>query len=221
VRRLPLGLLPPRAEGCVRIVVISDTHERHRDVAVPPGDVLLHCGDIFMSSSLTSLRRGRGVLRDFDSWLATTPCRERVVVGGNHDEALARLSGGDQSILSSATLLHDSSITLPAAGLKIYGNSYSEGHSHNRAWQADAPIVSPGACAGADIVMSHHDARPLKEAVLATSRPRLWASGHCHDKHGTFTKDGTLFVNASIHDHRYMPVQPPIVVDMPIVGSPS
>jgi len=219
VQRLPLGSLPPQSEGTVRVVIISDTHERHRDVVVPPGDVLLHCGDILMSSSLSSQRRGLRVLQDFDSWLATTPCRERVVIGGNHDIALERLgNGGAESVLTAATVLQDSSIILPVASLKVYGNAYSEGHSHNRAWQAASPSVSPAACADADIVMSHLCCDALTEAVFATSRPRLWASGHAHAQHGAFAHEGTLFVNASIHDHRYRPVQPPVVVDLPRHG---
>jgi hypothetical protein len=31
--------------GKLRCVVISDTHGLHRDVAVPKGDLLFHCGD--------------------------------------------------------------------------------------------------------------------------------------------------------------------------------
>jgi predicted phosphodiesterase len=30
----------------LRIVVISDTHSRHRHIVVPDGDVLVHAGDL-------------------------------------------------------------------------------------------------------------------------------------------------------------------------------
>ena len=30
----------------MRIVCIADTHELHRELAVPPGDLLIHAGDI-------------------------------------------------------------------------------------------------------------------------------------------------------------------------------
>ena len=38
---------PPRHQGRTRFVCISDTHFRHREMPapLPPGDVLLHCGD--------------------------------------------------------------------------------------------------------------------------------------------------------------------------------
>ncbi len=32
----------------VRIVCISDTHAMHRNLRIPPGDILVHAGDITM-----------------------------------------------------------------------------------------------------------------------------------------------------------------------------
>mmetsp|Transcript_12767 Transcript_12767/g.40034 ORF Transcript_12767/g.40034 Transcript_12767/m.40034 type:complete len:342 (+) Transcript_12767:11-1036(+) len=212
---LRLQDLPVRPADMVRLVIISDTHERHRTVAVPAGDVLLHCGDILMSSSLTTQRRGIRVLEDFNSWLQTLPCKEKVVIGGNHDAALEKL--GDmaaQDLLSGAVLLQDSSVTLPLASLKVYGHAYSEGHSHNRAWQTDAPNVSD-ACIGADVVLTHHCNRHIRAEVLARARPRVWASGHVHASHGVQSRNGTLFISAPVQSDQYRPVQPPVVVDLP------
>eukprot|EP00930_Biecheleria_cincta_P006835 TRINITY_DN107913_c0_g1_i1.p1 TRINITY_DN107913_c0_g1~~TRINITY_DN107913_c0_g1_i1.p1 ORF type:complete len:290 (+),score=29.74 TRINITY_DN107913_c0_g1_i1:29-871(+) len=213
VERLPLAKLPQPAEGVLRIVIVSDTHERHRLVQVPPGDIFLHCGDILMSSSLAGQERGLRVLRDFNSWLSTVPCREKVVIGGNHDRSLERLGDQAQSIISAAFVLQDESVMLSEAGIKVYGNAWSRGHSHNRAWQTDEPQLSH-ACQGADIVMTHLCSEEIEKALLAEARPRLWASGHCHEFHGVQDRHGILFVNASIHDRKYNPVQPPVVVDL-------
>ena len=35
--------IPPKPEGATRFVCISDTHNRHRMLELPAGDVLLHC----------------------------------------------------------------------------------------------------------------------------------------------------------------------------------
>jgi len=213
-RRMPLAELPPQAVGSLRVVVISDTHERHRLVTLPAGDLLLHCGDILMSSSLATQRRGERVLRDFNAWLEDAPCKERVVIGGNHDAALERLGSAAQQLLPAAALLQDSCVELPQAGLRVYGHGYSEGRSHNCAWQSGSPEVSD-ACNGADIVLTHECASSVQAAVLARARPLLWASGHRHQSHGAWRKGGTLFVNGAVHDQRYDPVQPPVVVDLP------
>jgi len=213
-QRMPLSDLPKQADGMLRVVVISDTHERHRQLTLPAGDLLLHCGDILMSSSLGTQGRGERVLRDFNEWLESAPCKERVVVGGNHDAALERLGGAARQLLPAATLLQDSSEQLRSAGLRVYGHGHSTGHSHNRAWQTGQPEVSD-ACDGADIVLTHGCSPELQAAVLTRAQPVLWASGHNHERHGARREGGLLFVNAAIHDARYRPVQPPVVVDLP------
>ena len=37
-----------RSQQSLTIVVISDTHELHREVDIPAGDLLVHCGDLSM-----------------------------------------------------------------------------------------------------------------------------------------------------------------------------
>merc|ERR1719469_1406540 len=97
-----------------------------------------------MASCLTDHSRGLRVLTDFNEWLSTTPCPERIVIGGNHDWALEELPPSQrQALLSEATLLNDSLFVCPSTGVKVYGNSHSTGHSHNRAWQTSVPEVSP------------------------------------------------------------------------------
>ncbi|CAE8610676.1 unnamed protein product [Polarella glacialis] len=218
VTRLPFSELPPlRSEDVLRIVIVSDTHERHRQVMVPEGDVLLHCGDILMSSSLCRADRSLEALRDFNRWLGCQPCREKVVIGGNHDFGLEQLgpSFGSALLSEASALLQDSSVVLPVSGLKIYGNAYSEGSSHNRAWQASSQVTAE-ACQGSDIVMTHQLNTSMQDKLQAAGvRPRLWASGHDHDQHGVNLRGFTLFVNAAIHDDKYRPWQPPVVIDLP------
>ena len=42
--------------GSARLVVLSDTHSRHTNAIVPPGDVLIHCGDFTMSGTVAEAR---------------------------------------------------------------------------------------------------------------------------------------------------------------------
>lgn len=206
-------------EDSVRLVIVSDTHERHWQVTIPEGDVLIHCGDILMSSSLAGQQRGDRVLEDFNRWLASVPCTEKVVNGGNHDQALKdRLLGDDPrgSLTEATAFLHDSAVDLPQARVRIYGNSFSSGKSNNKAWQTEAPQVS-NACIGADVVMSHACDDSLVTAVTAQAKPRIWASGHHHGQHGVRPdqESGICFVNACILDKKHRPVQMPVVVDLP------
>jgi len=212
-QRIQLESLPAKAANVVRLVIISDTHERHRQVSVPAGDVLLHCGDILMSSSMAVQSRGLSVLRDFNEWLATVPCEKKVVIGGNHDTALMKLGEDVPSVITNAVVLDNTAISLQTSGFKVYGNPYSRGDSHNRAWQTPEPSVSD-ACMDADIILSHHWNDKLQSEVLSRCRPLLWAYGHVHRSHGVRIQDGTLFVNAAVMDSSYNPSQPPFVVDL-------
>jgi hypothetical protein len=50
--------------------------------------------------------------------------------------------------------------------------------------------------------------------AVARVRPRLHLFGHIHEGYGCLERDGTTFVNASICDRAYRPVNPPVVVDL-------
>eukprot|EP00667_Euglena_gracilis_P022000 EG_transcript_24294 len=73
-----LPLTPP---GWLRCVLLSDTHNRHRELAVPTGDVLIHCGDFTNSGT-------HAEVRDFAAWLGGLPHQHKLVCGGNHDLTL-------------------------------------------------------------------------------------------------------------------------------------
>ncbi|KAJ7108643.1 Metallo-dependent phosphatase-like protein [Mycena epipterygia] len=64
-----------------RFVLLSDTHTS--TFAVPPGDVLLHTGDL----------THRGTLEELETtmaWLCSLPHKIKIVIAGNHDLALDR-----------------------------------------------------------------------------------------------------------------------------------
>ena len=66
----------------MRIVCIADTHGPHRQLEVPPADLLIHAGDFTFYSTPPS------IVSDFDAWLGSLPHRHKVVVPGNHEFAL-------------------------------------------------------------------------------------------------------------------------------------
>jgi len=56
-------------------VVVSDTHNKHGHVALPPGDVLLHCGDLTQQGTLTEVAH-------FAAWWHAQPHAQKVVIAG-------------------------------------------------------------------------------------------------------------------------------------------
>ncbi|KAI5124315.1 hypothetical protein M0805_008923 [Coniferiporia weirii] len=73
---------PPAVLGpdWTRFVCISDTHSYTR-YEVPPGDILLHAGDL---SSWGTFER----LRKTIDWLRTLPHELKIIIAGNHDLSL-------------------------------------------------------------------------------------------------------------------------------------
>jgi len=86
----------------LKIVCISDTHELHRDVDVPDGDLLIHAGDVTFFSQRPT------VLIDFNDRLAELPHKYKVVIPGNHDtllEAVQKLAVESRKLYSGEVVL--------------------------------------------------------------------------------------------------------------------
>ena len=129
-------------ERCIRVVVISDTHELHRQLHVAHGDVLVHCGDMLFANvhrfdEAESMRK----LADLNDWLGSQPHAHKVVVAGNHDYACERMGAARcRKALSNATYLEHEALSLEIRGheLKLFASPHSipnSDFSTNRAFQ--------------------------------------------------------------------------------------
>lgn len=97
------GLRPPAQapRQTVRIVHVSDTHNHHQLVSLPPGDLLLHTGDLVANYG----KEDTGV--HFESalcWLAAASKRYEAVmfIAGNHDTLLDTREYGWSALAQTA-----------------------------------------------------------------------------------------------------------------------
>jgi 3',5'-cyclic AMP phosphodiesterase CpdA len=72
------------------VVLVSDTHEQHRTISVPYGDVLIHAGDF------TYFNRAARVVEDFNAWLSELPHKHKIVIPGNHQSRAGGLNASQQ-----------------------------------------------------------------------------------------------------------------------------
>ena len=72
------------ARTALRLVLLSDTHQLHREVEVPDGDIFIHAGDFTMFSESME------AVADFNDWLGELPHRHKIVVPGNHEFLIAK-----------------------------------------------------------------------------------------------------------------------------------
>merc|ERR1712157_15900 len=93
----------------------SATHNKHRELTVPAGDILIHAGDF------TQFGREEHV-QDFNAWLGELPHAQKIIVFGNH-ECNSSWSGHAAKILTNAIFLRNEKCT-PADGLNVFGTDF-------------------------------------------------------------------------------------------------
>jgi predicted phosphodiesterase len=221
----------PSSSGktALRVLVLSDTHDRHLllNTPFPECDILIHCGDILMTSRKFSTSFTLHKYRQFNEWLGRVAVniKYRFILGGNHDRLLETLSKEDLlQLFSNGIYLKNESYTIEElGGLRVFGTPYSHGKSGNKAFQSDA-FYSEATEAiknltqveekNIDILVTHGPCRDLRNLV----KPRLMhVSGHSHDDYGAFLhqieENRLVNVCAPIMNHRYEPLYFPIIVD--------
>ena len=190
----------------LRVTVISDTHMLHDTLALPPGDLLIHYGDMFDLYALDT-----SLLRRMDVWFGAQPFDKIVCTGGNHDHLLDHVRGLMVQPFGNAYFLQDELIHY--RGLSLYGAPWVPAlptHAfHKERWElANAWADIP---AGLDILITHTPPKdvldrssrdrsygcPELARQLERVRPRVHCFGHVHASAGQLERDGTLFVNAA------------------------
>jgi Icc-related predicted phosphoesterase len=211
-----------------KIVMISDTHARHKQVSVPDGDVLIFAGD------LMTCGRKFTQITDFAQWFSAQPHKTKIVIAGNHDRLFqvnpllcSREFSEDVIYLQDTEVIVD--------GLKYYGSPWQpaffdwafnaqRGADIKRYWDmipedTDVLITHGPPYGILDQMYEGYDAFKhlgCEELLFAVARvkPRLHVFGHIHSGYGDDTNGQTIFVNASICDEEYRPVNEPRVITL-------
>lgn len=206
----------------LRLVVLSDTHGRHRDLSVPAGDLLVHAGDFTRSGSERELAA-------FGQWLATLPHGIKLLVPGNHDFLCQSQPERARELLPGAELLIGSGGLF--AGLSVWGSPWQPWFKD---WAFNLPrgpqLAQHWASAPADLdlLITHTPPAGVLDrtwrgepvgcadlsAALPRLRPRLHVFGHIHEARGQARLDsGGLALNASNLNLMYRVAHPPWVID--------
>lgn len=228
-------------EGAVRFVCISDTHNRHRDLAVlPPGDVLLHAGDFTRNGTLAEVA-------EFNVWLGELAPRYKriLVIGGNHDLVVdpaydgkgvdSSTKGRGASLLTNCTLVGQdvASEVTTVLGVKLFASpaqphipgmrmAYGKdrGPELTEVWRRipfDTDVVlthSPPQGFGDRTFLGMRVGCEALRAACERVKPQFVVSGHIHEGYGVTRHGATTFINASSCTLRYKAEHAPIVFDI-------
>eukprot|EP00466_Bigelowiella_natans_P010136 jgi/Bigna1/144775/aug1.91_g19483 len=167
----------------LRIVAISDTHNMHKKLKIPSGDVLIHCGDFTNKGTEKETEA-------FGRWLASLPHPHKIVV-----EALEQLKKeGCESRTVKGEGGNDD-----REGKQDVDNKNTQ-RSNGGGW---------GQNGGVDVFVSHEPPHKILDGdkeygcpgildIAKQISPRVMIFGHIHEGHGITKSDRTLFINAAV-----------------------
>ena len=195
------------------VTCISDTHEQHRELSLPGGDLLIHAGDVTLFSARPS------AVADFNEWLGEQPYRYKVVVPGNHDTLFCQPAY--QAQFTNASLLINSGLV--NGGLRIWGSpatNLNEG-AFALPYDEERAAVWGAIPVDTDILITHIPPAGILDGEPGTDErsgcdllrrehrrihSRLHVFGHVHGGAGIRHTSRTVFVNASVGELDREPV---------------
>lgn len=219
----------------MKIVCISDTHtkEKYMIHEIPDGDVLIHAGD-FMNSGWNMSEYGA-----FLKWFSSFPHKHKILIAGNHDrftEINESLFKSDVKSFGNIIYLRDEEIIIE--GIKFYGTPWQPWF-HFWSWNFSKNEVSYEKEAlyrwgniplDTNVLICHGQpygindktedgtytgCKYLKDRIFRDLKQlKLFVAGHIHYAHGITKVKEITFINASICDEDYRPVNAPIIFNL-------
>lgn len=205
----------------MKFVIISDTHNFHHDLSLPPGDVLIHAGDI-------TDRGSKEEVVDFLEWFSLQPHAHKIFIGGNHDifldenpvDLLELLPANVKYLNNRGCHIHAiklwGSPVTPDFEDWAFGKHRDEMEEHWKYMPEDTDILithtPPYGILDQSSSWASLGCKALLEKVTEL-KPKYHIFGHIHSSYGMLEWDGTTFINASIMDSYRGPINAPVVFD--------
>lgn len=215
-----------------KIVCISDVHGKQNKVTIPECDLLISAGDY-------SFRGETDMIAKFHSWLNKQPAKHIISVQGNHETGVEKDFVLAKSLATSVCpkvhFIDEGLIEIE--GYKIWCSAITP-YFFNWAWNrypGEDIQKHWNKIQECDILVTHGPPYGILDSVLERNflvggtterhcgcpqllnkikeiKPKLHIFGHIHPGHGYLVKDGTTFINASICNNEYKPVNKPIII---------
>ena len=222
----------------MKITLISDTHTRHHEITndLPGGDLLIHSGDLMNS--------GRNIedIKSFCKWFnSLDQYTHKVFIAGNHDRMFQEDPERAMEIVNSyknITYLQDSWVEVGDDNekCKIYGSPWQPWFYD---WAFNLPRLGTELQEkwnmipeDTDVLITHSPPNGYGDLVnnwrqpnthvgceclinrIGEINPLVNVFGHIHEGYGVELGNKTLFVNASICNPGYSPINKPIIIDL-------
>jgi Icc-related predicted phosphoesterase len=202
----------------MKIVCISDTHEKHRRIEMPECDVLVHSGDMVTDFYKMGSRK-MDEYEDFFSWFSAQPAKHKICIAGNHDFAPYYPNTRTyflELIPDDVLYLQDEEVTID--GVKFYGTPWQPdffNYAFNVAKTKNRQKLFAKIPVDTNVLLTHMppygilDMLPneknvgcaaILERIQNLPHLKLHVFGHVHYAYGIqhLSPNDTIYVNAAL-----------------------
>jgi len=215
----------------VKIVAISDTHGKHRNLVLPEGDILIHAGDV---SSMGK----ESEIKDFLNWFSKTDFTYKIMIAGNHDFYFEKIGDNakvlEELIPANVIYLNDSGVEIENLGqktLRIWGSpiqpwffnwafNRNRGEDIKKHWDKIPKntdmLITHGPAYGILDKTTRNESVGCEDLLekVKEAKPKFHICGHIHESYGRTKQSDTEFINASVLDENYNLRNKPIVFEI-------
>ena len=199
----------------MRILHISDTHSKHRELPpLPNADIIIHSGDFTFAGS-------ENEAYDFINWFCDLPFQHKIFIAGNHDLCMYGVDSID-GLPNNVHYLCNNSIEISNVtffGIPLFMEETMDG-SFDRMIN-DIPdntnvLITHQAPYGfCDEYSEHHCGdRALREKTDMLPSLRCHLYGHQHEANAMIACNGIIFSNAAVLDNHYNLIANPRVIEL-------
>lgn len=205
----------------MRLVCLADTHNKHHDIAIPEGDILIHAGDCTDGGT-------RNETENFLEWFSSQPHKYKILVPGNHDfyfEKAEQIKKVPENII----LLIDKGVEIE--GIQFWGSPVTPGiqnwafnREHGNEIKKHWDLIPKNT----DVLITHAPPYGILDEtdagiklgckdlaqILEIVEPKYHLFGHIHHAAGSTKRSSTRYFNLSILDERLRIMHSPIVLDL-------
>ena len=205
----------------MRLICLADTHNKHYEIPIPKGDVLIHAGDCTDGGT-------RNETDNFLKWFSAQPHEHKILVPGNHDFYFEKAKNL-KNVPENIHLLLDTGIEIE--GIKFWGSPVTPGldnwafnrergkkiKEHWNLIPTDTDILithTPPFGILDEIGSGRHLGCEELTKILQTVEPIYHFFGHVHHASGSTSGSGIKFFNVSILDERLRIMHSPVIIDL-------
>lgn len=210
----------------MRLVMISDTHGRHEELALPEGDCLIHAGDF---SSGWHPQETEAFLQ----WFAEQPHRHKLLIAGNHDRCFEIRPDQIRLLLPDGVVyMQDSGCDLE--GIRVWGSPWTprffdfsfmltRGEALAERWRRipnDVELLithgPPQGMADRTSTGVHAGCEALQQRLQQLPQLRLHIFGHIHEGYGVYPNPSGQHISVNASSCRWADpgLNPPLVLDL-------